>query len=206
MPLTVEWVFFDLGSTLIDETAADTRRIIEMISGTDVTEEVYREKRLEMIRKGRNGDLSAIEHFGLTKTPWHSEDESPYPDAVPTLAELKRRGYQLGVIANQNYGTAQRLKNWNLLQFFEMIAASAELGMAKPDPAIFEWALKQADCSPQNAVMVGDRMDNDVAPAKRLGIHTVRLKRGLGAYHEPQSDDEIPEYSISTLAELLDLL
>ena len=69
MPLTVEWVFFDLGSTLIDETAADTRRIIEMISGTDVTEEVYREKRLEMIRKGRNGDLSAIEHFGLTKTP-----------------------------------------------------------------------------------------------------------------------------------------
>ena len=110
------------------------------------------------------------------------------------------------MIANQNYGTAQRLKNWNLLQFFEMIAASAELDMAKPDPAIFEWALKQADCSPQNAVMVGDRMDNDVAPAKRLGIHTVRLKRGLGAYHEPQSDDEIPEFSISTLEELLDLL
>ena len=206
MQLTVKWVFFDLGSTLIDETAADARRIKEMISGTDVTEEAYREKRLEMIRKGLNGDLSAIEHFDLTKTPWHSEDEIPYPDAVPTLTELKRRGYKLGVIANQNYGTEQRLKNWNLLQFFEMIAASAELGMAKPDPAIFEWALNQADCSPQNAAMVGDRMDNDMAPANRLGIHTVRLKRGLGAYHEPQSDDEIPEYSISSLAELLDLL
>ena len=45
MPLTVMWVFFDLGSTLIDETAADARRIKEMISGTDVTEEAYREKR-----------------------------------------------------------------------------------------------------------------------------------------------------------------
>ena len=206
MPLTVKWIFFDLGSTLIDETAADTRRIKEMISGTDVTEEAYREKRLEMIRKGRNGDLSAIEYFALTKTPWHSEDEIPFPDAVPTLTELRRRGYKLGVIANQNYGTEQRLKKWNLLQFFEVIAASAELGIAKPDPAIFEWALKKANCSPQNAVMVGDRMDNDMAPANRLGIHTVRLKRGLGAYHEPQSDNEMPEYTISMLAEMLDLL
>ena len=66
--------------------------------------------------------------------------------------------------------------------------------------------MNQADCNPQNAVMVGDRLDNDMAPANQLGIHTVRLKRGLGAYHEPQSDDEIPEYSILTLAELLDLL
>ena len=206
MPLTVMWVFFDLGSTLIDETAADARRIKEMISGTDVTEEAYREKRLEMIRKGRNGDLSAMEYFGLTKTPWHNEDEIPYPDAVPTLTELKRRGYKLGVIANQNYGTERRLKNWNLHQFFDIIAASAELGVAKPDPAIFEWALKQAGCCPQNAVMVGDRMDNDMAPANRLGIHSVRLKRGLGAYHEPQSDDEIPEHTISKLSELLDLL
>ena len=125
---------------------------------------------------------------------------------MPTLTKLRRRGYKLGVIANQNYGTEQRLKNWNLHQLFEVIAASAELGMEKPDPAIFEWALKQADCRPQNAVMVGDRMDNDIAPANRLEIHTVRLKRGLGAYHEPQSDGETPEYTISMLEELLDLL
>lgn len=206
MPLTVKWIFFDLGSTLIDETAADTRRIREMISDTNVTEEAYREKRLEMIRKGRNGDESAIEYFGLAKTPWHSEDEVPYPDAVPTLTELKRRGYRLGVIANQNYGTERRLDNWNMLQVFDVIAASAELGMAKPDPTIFEWALMQANCSPQNAVMVGDRMDNDIAPANRIGIYSVRLKRGLGAYHEPQMEDEVPKYTISTLAELLDIL
>ena len=206
MLLPVKWVFFDLGSTLIDETAADTRRIREMIAGTDVTEQAYREKRLEMIRNGRNGDLSAMEFFALTKTPWHSEDEVPFPDAASTLKELKRRAFRLGVIANQNVGTVQRLKNWNLLQYFDVIAASAELGMAKPDPAIFEWALKQACCKAQNAVMVGDRMDNDIAPANRLGMHTVRLKRGLGAYHEPQSDDEKPEFTISTLAELLDII
>ena len=110
------------------------------------------------------------------------------------------------MIANQNYGTENRLNNWNLHHFFDVIAASAELRMAKPDSAFFEWALNQADCCPQNAVMVGDRMDNDMAPANRLGMHTVRLLRGLGAYHKPQTDDEKPEYTISSLAELLDLL
>ena len=202
----IKWIFFDLGSTLIDETKPDSRRIKEMISGTDITEEDYREKRFEMIQKGLNGDLSTIEYFGLTKTPWHSEEEVPYPDVFSTLTELKQRGYKLGVVANQKYGTEQRLKNWNLLQFFDFIAASAELGMAKPEPAIFEWALKQADCHPQNVVMVGDRLDNDMAPANRFGIHSVRLLRGLGAYHKPQSADEKPEYTISSLAELLDLL
>ena len=202
----IKWVFFDLGSTLIDETVADARRIQEMISGTDITEEAYREKRFEMIRKGLNGDLSTIDFFCLTKTPWHSEDEVPYPDVLSTLTELKQRGYKLGVIANQNYGTEDRLNNWNLHHFFDVIAASAELRMAKPDSAFFEWALNQADCCPQNAVMVGDRMDNDMAPANRMGMHTVRLLRGLGAYHKPQTDDEKPEYTISSLAELLDLL
>lgn len=66
----IKGYFFDLGSTLIDQTAADTRRIMEMISGTEITEEAYREKRFEMIRKGLNGDLSTIDYFGLTKTPW----------------------------------------------------------------------------------------------------------------------------------------
>ena len=202
----IHWVFFDLGSTLIDETAADAHRIRDMIAGTGVTETAYREKRFEMIRKGVGGDQGAIEFFGLTKTPWHSEDEKPYEDAAPVLAELKRRGFQLGIIANQPPGTKKRLENWGLLQYFDVIAASAELRVAKPDPAIFQYALTQADCPAQNAVMVGDRLDNDAAPANRLGMHSVRLLRGLGAYHSPLSDDEQPEHTIQTLAELLALI
>ena len=48
----IEWVFFDMGSTLIDETEADLHRIRDMITGTGVTEKAYCEKRFEMIRKG----------------------------------------------------------------------------------------------------------------------------------------------------------
>ena len=206
MLYTTKWIFFDLGSTLIDETEADLRRIREMLAGTNITKEIYCEKRLEMIKSGLPGDQAAIDFFGLTKAPWRSEEETPYHDAEPTLSELKRRGFKLGVIANQNPGTKLRLADWNLLEYFDVIAASAELGIAKPDPAIFQWALNQADCLAQNAVMVGDRLDNDIAPAGRLGMHTVRILRGIGAYHEPQSDDELPEYTIQTLAEIFNLI
>lgn len=202
----IEWVFFDLGSTLIDETKADLHRIRDMIDRTDVTEQAYCEKRLELIRQGFAGDAAAIAFFGLVKTPWHSEDEMPYPDADPTLKELKHRGFRLGVIANQNLGTKQRLRDWNLLPYFDVVAASAELGVAKPDPVIFQWALRQAGCSAQNAVMVGDRLDNDIAPANRLGMYTVRLLRGLGAYHKPQSVEEHPDETVLKLAAILDLL
>ena len=206
MPDKISWVFFDLGSTLIDETEADAHRIRDMIAGTGVTEQAYREKRMEMIRRGIGGDQGAIAFFGLTKTPWHSEDERPYPDAAPVLAALKRRGFRLGVIANQTPGTVERLQNWGLLGYFDLIAASAELGLAKPDPAIFQWALNRAGCPARSALMLGDRLDNDIAPAKGLGLHTVRLLRGIGACHEPQSADEVPEHSIRALPELLELL
>ena len=202
----IKWVFFDLGSTLIDETEADLHRIRDMIAGTDITVQAYCQKRFEMIRKGIGGDQGAIDYFGLTKTPWHSEDEKPYEDAAPVLEKIKQRGYKLGIIANQPPGTEERLEKWGMIGFFDVIAASAELGMSKPDHAIFRWALEQADCSAGDAVMVGDRLDNDMAPANRLGMHSVRLLRGLGAYHEPQTSDECPEYTIRTLAELSGLI
>lgn len=201
----IKWIFFDLGSTLIDETQADLHRIQEMITGTNVTVEMYYEKRLEILRQGLSGDKETATFFNLTKTPWHSEDETPYPDAVPTLTELKCRGYKLGIIANQNLGAKERLKKWDLFQYFDVIAISAELGIEKPDLAIFKWALRKAGCLPQNAAMVGDRLDNDIVPANKMGMPSVRLVRGIRACQEPQSPAEQPTYTITTLSELLSL-
>ena len=205
MKQIIRWFFFDLGSTLIDETEADLHRIHDMISGTDVTVETYLKKRLEMIKHGEPGDLAAMDFFGLKKTPWHTEDEKPYPDAIPTLEELKRNGFKLGVIANQNLGTVDRLAKWNMLEYFDVIASSAELGVAKPDHKIFQWALDRAQCLAQEAVMIGDRLDNDVAPANQLGMHTVRILQGQGAYYEPKTKDEVPDYTIEKLSDVLSI-
>ena len=201
----IKWFFFDLGSTLVDETEADLHRIREMISGTDIALETYCEKHMEMIKQGLPGDLAAIDFFGLKKTAWHNEDEKPYQDAIPTLAALKRNGFKLGVIANQNTGTVDRLAQWDMLEYFDVIASSAELGVAKPDHQIFQWALDKAKCLAEEAAMVGDRLDNDMAPANQLGMQTVRIMRGLGAYHEPQTKDELPDYTIEKLSDVLSI-
>lgn len=182
----LQWIFFDLGSTLIDETEADLRRIRDMTAGTGITAEQYLEKRRELARWDPNADAAAIAFFGLSKSAWHSELETPYPDAAPTLEALRKLGFRLGVIANQQPGTGERLAAWNLLRYFDMAASSAELGLSKPDPAIFRWALEQAGCDPKAALMVGDRLDNDIAPAKRLGMHTVRILRGAGIPYAAQ--------------------
>ena len=202
----VRWVFFDIGSTLVDETAAYDHRIREMIVGTDVTFETFDSTRITFARQGLDGNAAAIRYFGLRKTPWHSEDEEPFNDAEETLARLRRKGYRLGIIANQPPGAAGRLATWGLLSFFDVIVSSAEAGIAKPDSAIFEKALELAACAAEESVMVGDRLDNDMAPAKAIGMKTIWLKQGLAAYQHAELGRGIADYQIGTLSELLMIL
>ena len=104
-----KWIFFDVGSTLVDETKAYDHRIREMIEDTDITFSDFDSKRIELSKLGFDGNSKAIEYFGLKKTPWHCEDEMPFDDAAETLEVLKEQGYNLGVIANQVAGTSERL-------------------------------------------------------------------------------------------------
>lgn len=84
-----------------------------------------------------------------------------------------------------------------------MIAASAEIGYAKPDMRIFERALDMVGCRAAESMMVGDRLDNDIAPAKALGMKTVWMKNGLAQYQDAAFGEEIADYRINRLSELL---
>lgn len=203
--MDVKWIFFDVGSTLVDETKAYDHRAREMIEETDITFSDFDSKRIELAKQGFDGNSEAIKYFGLKKTPWHSEDEEPFVDALETLEALKERGYGLGVIANQVTGTAQRLDAWGLLKYFDVVAASAELGVAKPDKLIFEKAFELAGCQPHNSVMVGDRVDNDILPAKALGMRTVWIRKGLAIYQQIDLGKNIADWVIDTLSDLKEI-
>lgn len=203
--MNIEWIFFDVGTTLIDETEAYSHRIHEVISGTDITFEQFNEKRRFFAEQNLRGDIEAINYFGLQKTPWHKEDEIPYPDAENVLHYLHDKGYKLGVIANQFLGTEQRLKNWVLLKYISVVAASAELGVSKPNKQIFLKAFEMAGCSPGNAVMVGDRLDNDIYPAISLGMRTVWIKQGFSIYQKLDEAKSCPDHIIEKLTELTEI-
>ena len=192
---TIRWIFFDIGSTLVDEEEAYKHRIRDMIEGTSVTLDQFWDKRIQYAKEGYNGDQKAIEYFDFNKTPWHSENEVPFDDCEETLRTLCDKGYQLGIIANQEPGARERLDAWELGQYFSVIASSAELGVSKP----------MADCRPENAVMVGDRLDNDIRPAKELGMKTVRIRKGLAIYMKPSCEAEVPDFTVDSLSEILSI-
>lgn len=200
--MDIRWIFFDIGSTLVDETEAYDHRARDMLANTDISFSAFDKKRIELAKQGFDGNSEAIAYFGLTKTPWHSEDELPFETVRETLEALSKRGYCLGIIANQVMGTAQRLDAWGLLKYFDVIAPSAELGIAKPDRLLFEKALELAGCPPQNAVMVGDRLDNDIFPAKALGMRTVWIRQGLSVYQHMDLGKHKADWIVDTLSDL----
>ena len=78
--------------------------------------------------------------------------------------------------------------------------------MAKPDKKIFEIALKRANCKPEQSIMIGDRIDNDIIPAKNLGMKTIWIKKGFGKYWNITSDEERADYEVDNLIEICDIV
>lgn len=205
MEKSIKWLFFDLGSTLVDETDGYLKRYAETVEHTDISFEDFRDKAIEFYKQNEKGDLEAASYYGLTLSKWHTELEKLYPNVSSVLETLTGKGYKLGVIANQPLGTKGRLEKWGISGYFDVVIASAEEGMAKPDLRIFQKALSEAGCLPENAVMIGDRLDNDIVPAKKIGMKTVWIKQGMGRYQVPVTAEEKPDYIIDEIRELVDL-
>ena len=201
----IKWLFFDLGSTLIDESECYQLRYREAVAGTTISVADFEKKVIEFSKQNQRGDHEAVKYYGIKLPPWHKEAEKPYNDTEYVLDQLSGKGYRLGVIANQSPGTKERLLSWGLLKYFDIVLASAEEGISKPNPEIFERALIAADCLPDSAVMIGDRLDNDIAPAKRISMKTVWVKQGLGGLASVVHENEQADYEIRNLTELLAL-
>ena len=78
--------------------------------------------------------------------------------------------------------------------------------MAEGDKRIFEIALERANCKPENAVMIGDRVDNDIVPAKKMGMKTIWIKQGFGKYWQIRGEYEQADYVVDNLNEIIEIL
>lgn len=201
----IKWIFFDIGSTLVDETKAYRHRIEDAINGTDITYQEFYDRMIGYYRQNLKGDKEAIKYYGLKHTKWHIEDEVLFPETKSCLERLRQK-YNLGVIANQALGLKERLEDWGILKCFNVVVSSAEEGIAKPDLEIFSCALSRAKCAPHEAIMVGDRLDNDIVPANQIGMKTVWIKQGFGKYQIPVTQEEEANYSIVNINELCSIL
>jgi putative hydrolase of the HAD superfamily len=119
-----------------------------------------------------------------------------YPDAAPVLRALRARGLRLVVVSNWDVSLHERLEETGLAPLVDGAVASAELGHAKPDPAIFAHALGLAGVPAEAALHAGDSLEADVEGARAAGLRAVLVARD-GTTPPPAG---VPV--IATLAEL----
>ncbi|HFI0052229.1 TPA: HAD family hydrolase [Streptococcus suis] len=184
----IEWIFFDLGSTLLDEEAAYGYYIDKCVKkleslDIEVSSDSYKKKMVEYAHKSLDPIRATWQSFAPTEPRplWTNEGVSLYPETIDALDKLSQN-YQLGIIANQSATVRALLEEWGVESYFQLIILSEEVGLSKPDSTIFKLALQKANTTANRIVYVGDRYDNDIVPAKSLGIRAVRILTGMGRF------------------------
>lgn len=201
-------LFFDVGYTLVNEDAVWEARCRDQAQTEEAKKlglsasKIYHE--IEIASVSRKPQFrTLIDKYNFKEVaPYRTELEKLYDEAPAVIKRLSQK-YELGIIANQLDGLKERLEAFELLKYFKYIISSWNVQIMKPDIRIFEYALDKANCTPQEACMIGDRLDNDILPAKALGMKTVWIKQGFGALQKTLFKSEEADYTISNLTELL---
>ncbi|MEX2193791.1 MAG: HAD-IA family hydrolase [Thermoleophilaceae bacterium] len=102
---------------------------------------------------------------------------TPFEDAAPALRALRADGLTLVAASNWDCSLPEALGRAGLAAELDGAVSSAVAGAAKPAPAVFVAALELAGCTPEEAVFVGDSLENDVRGAAACGIRAVLLAR-----------------------------
>ena len=128
-----------------------------------------------------------VDEFGVTSITWEellqdyiSEFKHnciPFPNLIGMLEELKSNNILLGMITN-GYGQFQmdNIIALGIEKYFDIILVSEWEGIKKPDPRIFNKALKELNISANEGVFMGDHPENDVLAAKNVGLKGIWKK------------------------------
>jgi len=100
-----------------------------------------------------------------------------FDDVKESLTRVRELGVRLGIVSNFAPTLRAVLADQGVLDWFDPVIVSTEVGLEKPDPAIFRLALERADLAPDEVLYVGDHVTNDVWAPNQIGIDAVRILR-----------------------------
>jgi FMN phosphatase YigB (HAD superfamily) len=212
--MTVVSVVFDVGETLLDDSRefgawADwlgvPRHTFSAVLGAVTAAGRDNAETFDYFRPGF--DLAAErerrERAGVGED--YSETDL-YPDVRPTLAALRGLGLWVGIAGNQTAKAGHIFRELGLSA--DLIATSSDWGVVKPDPAFFRRIIDAAPGRPEEIVYVGDHRDNDLIPAKAVGLRVAHIRRG--PWGHLWADDprvaKLADWRIASLSELPALL
>lgn len=133
-----------------------------------------------------------------------------FPDAEVTLKMLNRKSICVGVITD-GYEQVQKSKveSLDLFNLVKFVIYTDSFGKDfwKPDARVFEFTLNKFRIKPIESVYIGDNPQKDFVAPRRLGMHSIQIKRNVGLYRDVSvADDYEPEFAVNSLEEIFDRL
>ena len=205
-------VVFDVGETLVDESRAwgewadwlgIPRLTLFAVLGGVIARGDAHEGVFEVLRPGLDIEAEAARRRDAEGGTWVNATDL-YPDALPTIAALREAGYLVGVAGNQPQETEQVIASLGIS--LDLVASSAGLGVAKPDPAFFESVADELHLPAGAIAYVGDRIDNDVIPARLAGMLPIFIRRGPWAHLQELDGVPAGTITIDSLLEIAEVL
>jgi HAD superfamily hydrolase (TIGR01662 family) len=211
--MAIKVVVFDVGETLINEDRLwDGWAAYLSIEG-----DVFRSALLEVIANGEHHrsiferlcpglDIEAARRDRAARGDFDVFSAADlYPDALPCLRTLRQLGYGVGIAGNQSTDVGTILTELGVEVDF--VGSSAKWGVQKPSSAFFTRVREVSKVPASSIAYVGDRLDNDVLPARAAGMAAIFIERGpWGRAHARRPEIVEAHAIITSLGELPQVL
>jgi len=213
-------IFLDAGGVILDEmifeenSAKIITNIIQKINKkysitdywNDVNEAVYRFvpkvydyvmfkhiRENHVFENSKNQYKNEIKQLSIKFT---------FIDGINEFLEKYSKHYNIGIIGQYGKDFKQFLENNNVLRFFTFSEIQDDYNISKPNPKYFEAVLEKCKCKADESIMIGDRIDKDIIPAKMIGMKTIRIKVGIHKNQEPRIPEEIPDLTVEKIEDI----
>jgi len=190
----IKLVIFDLWQTLAyrDVEYSTTSMMLEK-TGADIPkdkfvkifEESLQTKKWESKFKAYR---NLCKNMGLKTTEYNikllrdirdkaEEETKLYSHTMPMLKKLRKEGYKTGLISNSSVFAVEQIKQkTNLLEHIDYPLFSFDVGVIKPNLKFFTKMLEICKCKPEETIMIGDKLNDDVIPPKKIGMKALQYK------------------------------
>ena len=211
-------VFLDAGGVLLDETDEEAFRSQLAV---EALKDVIPDYNHEMLQGDLKESVASFsphtyqyvfwKRLGRDHTKFH-DIYKPYRETwlnnrpamrlmngiIPEL-KVMSQNFRLGIAGQYGPALLDTLRANGALQYFTCQATQDDFSITKPDPRYLEMILQTCASRPECSIMVGDRVDNDVVPAKQLGMLTVRIRTGLYRVQEARVPSEVPDRELDSV-------
>mgnify|MGYP005653589681 CR=1 FL=1 len=141
-------------------------------------------------------------HTLCKRHPWHTFDFHPYEGALELLRRLSKMGVVVGILSNQGSHTRSCLDTFGFSPYCDFMLLSAEEGMMKPSKEFFELAIHRSECSPEDTLYFGDRLDHDVIGSSEVGMKSALILQG--PHRRQYFENASPDFTFRFISEVLD--